>query len=371
MKNSSWDVGFGKVATRSAQSLLILALIAVTFLGLTKLSLVVIPFIIAIILASAMYPFVALLGKFKINRTSATIMTLVSFLLMIGGAGYFIVTSVQTQWSSLSSSVKKAFEQARAWINSGDLPISGKQVDEITNITHDYLTSSVFGQGVLQFSANIFSLLAGTVLTLVILFFFLKDGDKVFAFIVRFLKVEARDKANEAGIRAVNVLGDYIRGTTIIALVDAILIGIGLTIMGVPLVLPLCLLVFIGAYIPYIGAVSAGVLASLVALMSNGTDAAIIVIIIVLAVNQIEGYLLAPFILGTALKMSSLAILLVLTVGAIVGGIVGTLLAVPLTAVLWVVWTTWNESHLQPITEKEKVSVSEGSDTSKEEPVSE
>ena len=131
-----------------------------------------------------------------------------------------------------------------------------------------------------------------------------------------------------------------------VALVDVVLIGIGLAILGVPLILPLCILVFIGAFIPYIGATSAGIIASLVALVANGLESAIIVGIIVLAVNQLEGHILAPFILGNALRISPLAILLALSLGAILGGIVGTLLAVPIAAVTWVTWTTWHKEEI-------------------------
>lgn len=343
--NSLWQTTYGKIATRSAQTLIILALVSTLIFGLTKLTLVVVPLILATILASAIYPLVSLMERIHIKRAAGSLLTILTLLSLLGGAGYFIFRSVQTQWSSLASSVLEGFDEVVVWLHSGDLPVSTESINGIMDKTKGYFTSSSFGEGALQFSGSIATTLTGAILTLMILFFFLKDGKRIFGFLVSFMKPSIRAKAHESGVSSAAILGGYIRGTTTVALVDVVLIAIGLSIMDVPLVLPLCLLVFIGAFIPYIGGISAGVTACLVALVANGTDNAIIVAIIVTAVNQLEGHILAPFILGNALKISPLAILLTLSVGAILGGIVGTLLAVPVVAVVWATWTTWNRKE--------------------------
>ena len=134
------------------------------------------------------------------------------------------------------------------------------------------------------------------------------------------------------------VLGGYVRGTATVALVDAVLIGLGLFIIGVPLALPLAVIVFIGAFVPIVGATVAGILAALVALVTTGPVEALIVVAIVVAVNQLEGNLLQPVVLGNALKLHGLVVLLALTAGTILGGIVGAILSVPLTAVAWTAW---------------------------------
>lgn len=357
--NSLWRTGFGRVATRSAQILLVLTLLCAIVFGLTKISLVIVPVFLALILASAIYPVVTFMQKRRINRTVGSIVTILGSLAVLVGAGFFIVTSVQTQWGKLSKSVVEGFEQIVAWLHSGDLPVSIEKIDEAIEQVTNYFTSSSFGHGALQVSGDLFSVLTGFVLTFVILFFFLKDGKKIYSFVLSFMPSTFRDKALEAGERSVNVLGSYIRGTTTVALVDVLLIGIGLTILDVPLVLPLCLLVFIGAYIPYIGATSAGIVASLVALVSNDLQTAIIVGIIVLAVNQLEGHVLAPVILGNALKMSPLAILLILAIGTLIGGMLGTLLAVPLMAVVWAAWSTWHEAEVEETLEETKAAEEE------------
>lgn len=358
MQVESWNTGFGKIATRSAQALLILALTSVIIFGLVQLKLVVIPVIIAIILASALSPLVSLMERIRINRTAGSFIAVFSFIALIASLGYFIVSSIKNQWTSNAASVQAGFEQASKWLHSGNLPIPTEKIDELLNIGTKYLTSSSFGQNALQFSGGLASLLAGFFLTLVILFFLLKDGDKIFSFLVGFAKVEIRNKLHEIGEQATKVLGGYIIGTTIVALIDAVLIGAGLLIMGMPLVIPLCLLVFIGAYIPYLGSMSSSVIISLVALVTCGLHTAIIVTIIVFTVNQVEG-LISPIILGNVLRISALAILLALTVGAIVGGIVGTLLAVPVVAVVWVAWTTWHSSEpVSPVQNPDQNSIS-------------
>jgi predicted PurR-regulated permease PerM len=326
--------------------LLILSLTGVIIFALVQLKLIVIPVILAIILASALSPLVTLMERIRINRAGGSFIAVFTFIALIASMGYFIVTSIKSQWASNASSVQAGIEQASKWLHSGDLPIPTEKIDELLNAGTKYLSSASFGQSALQFSGGLASLLAGFFLTLVILFFLLKDGDKIFSFFVGFMKESVRDKVHEAGEQATKVLGGYIVGTTMVALIDAVLIGAGLIIMGVPLVVPLCLLVVIGAYIPYLGSVSSSVIISLVALVTCGLHTAIIVTIIVLTVNQVEG-LISPIILGNVLKMSALAILLALSVGAIVGGIVGTLLAVPVVAVVWVAWTTWNPHHIQ------------------------
>jgi predicted PurR-regulated permease PerM len=340
---SSWNTGFGKLASRSAQTLLILLLTGVIVFGLVQLKLVVIPLVLAIILAAALSPLVAYLQKMKLNRSAASILTMLTSLGLFGVVGSFIFNTVKSEWSSHSSTLSDKLDAAVEWLHSGALPVSGQQIDEFIVSLKEYLTSPSFGQGALQFSGTLTSALTGLFLTLVILFFFLKDGKEIFAFLLRFMKIEDhKTKADRAGGVAVTALGGYVRGTMLVALVDAVLIGVGLTATGVPLVIPLCLLVFIGAFIPFIGSISAGLIITLIALLTTNLDTAIIVAIIVLAVNQIEG-LFSPFILGSILKINALAILLAVTVGGILGGIVGAVLSVPIVSVAWLVWTTWNE----------------------------
>jgi putative heme transporter len=176
---------------------------------------------------------------------------------------------------------------------------------------------------------------------IVVLFFFLKDGDRIWEFFLRPFHGERLARGRRIGETSVKVLGGYIRGTAVIALVDAVAIGIGLAILQVPLALPLAVIVFLTAFIPLVGATVAGILAALVALVTNGPVIALIVIGIVVVVNQLEGDLLQPVVMAQSLKLHPLVILIALTGGTILGGIAGAVLAVPLVAVGWAIVKVW------------------------------
>jgi predicted PurR-regulated permease PerM len=185
-------------------------------------------------------------------------------------------------------------------------------------------------------------ILAGAFLTLVVLFFLLKDGPRLWRFLVDLLPEVAQGRAERIGVRCLEVLGGFVRGTTVIALVDAVVIGAGLLLLGVPLALPLAVVVFLGAYVPLLGATVAGFFAATVALVTRGPVIALVVVVLVVAVNQIEGDVLAPVVLGRALSLHPLVVLVALSVGVVLAGVVGALLAVPLAAVAWTTVTAWN-----------------------------
>ena len=337
-----WTDSLGRAGTRSAQALLVLiSVIAVIFASI-QLKLVVIPVLLALILSSAVSPLVSWMSK-RMPRALATVISLLSGLLVFGGIITIVVASVQSQWDSLATSVSDGIDQVVDFVQNGPLPIDTAQIDSARQSVIDFLTSSQFGSGALAGATAAIELITGTVLAVFILFYFTKDGPQIFAFLIQPFTARTHAKARRAGDRAVAVLGGYVRGTAIVATVDAVLIGVALAILQVPLALPLAILVFIGAFIPIVGATVAGVVAALVALVTVDLNAAIIVGVVVIAVNQLEGNFLAPVVLGKSLKLHELVVLLALTAGAILGGIVGTLLSVPIAAVTWAIIKAWNE----------------------------
>jgi predicted PurR-regulated permease PerM len=179
-----------------------------------------------------------------------------------------------------------------------------------------------------------FEIIAGFILALVVAFFFIKDSEKITGWIMARLSPEKRDLVGGAGERAWFTMGGYIRGTATIALVDAVFIGLGLLIIGVPLVLPLAVITFFGAFIPILGAVTAGALAALVALVTVGLREALLVVAVTTFVQQTESNLLEPIVMARAVKLHPVVILFALTAGAILGGILGAFLAVPIAAVI-------------------------------------
>jgi predicted PurR-regulated permease PerM len=193
---------------------------------------------------------------------------------------------------------------------------------------------SAITSGAITTAATIGEVLTGLLLTLFILIFFLYDGRGIWAFLVRGVPERVRDRVDVAGRRGFGALVSFVRATAAVALVDAVGIGIGLWILGVPLVIPLAALVFLGAFIPIVGAVLAGTVAVLIALVAKGFIAALLVLAIVIAVMQLEGHVLQPWLLGRAVRLHPLAVVLAIAAGLIASGIAGALMAVPLLAVL-------------------------------------
>lgn len=344
--SNQWGDGFGRLATRAAQGLLVLTAVALIVYAMVTLSIVVIPLLIATIIACAVQPFVNFLERKKIPRLFATIIALLTGAVGFSAIATLVILGVKNEWATLTKEVNNGINQVTTFLASGSSPINKEQMHEITDVATEFFTSAQFGSGALAGIGGAFSALAGFALTIVILFFFVKDGPVIWRFLIAAFKPSIRTKMKRVGESSVKVLGGYITGTTVVALVDAILIGAALWILQVPLALPLALVVFVGAFIPIVGATLAGVIAALVALVTNDLNTAIIVVAVVIGVNQLEGNFLAPVVLGNALKLHALVILLALSIGAILGGIVGTLLSVPIAAVLWAAVKAWRgDSH--------------------------
>jgi predicted PurR-regulated permease PerM len=181
--------------------------------------------------------------------------------------------------------------------------------------------------------------ITGLVLSLFLTFFFVKDSERFTRWILDFAGRERAPHLREIGHRSATAVSGYLRGQATVGLVDGVFIGIGLAIVGVPFVVPLAFLTFVAAFLPLVGAVVAGALAALVALVTKGFTAALIVVGIALLVQQLEGHLLAPLLLGRAVSLHPVVIILALAAGSILGGIIGAFLAVPIAAVVTAVGT--------------------------------
>lgn len=337
-----WNDRLGRWSVRSLQVMLVLALGALFVFAMLQLTLLVIPVLIALILAAAASPLMRLWARLGFPRMLAAWVTLIGGILVLGGVVTAIVFAVRSQWSDLAESAVAGFDDLVDWVQTLPLPLDGSLVEQIRDWAVTLVTSAQFGSSAVAGVSQAAEFVTGLLLLVVVLFFFLKDGDRIWAFFLRPYKGERLERGRRIGSTAVTVLGGYIRGTAVIAFVDAVFIGIGLAILQVPLALPLAVIVFLGAFIPLVGATVAGILAALVALVANGPIVALIVIAIVIAVNQIEGDLLQPVVMAQALKLHPLVILASLTAGTILGGIVGAVLAVPLAAVGWAIIKIWD-----------------------------
>jgi putative heme transporter len=340
-----WSDTVGRAATRSAQILLVAAVFAGTMWLLLRVSLVVIAALVALILAAAVYPVVRWLKRKGWSSLLATGAAFISILALLGGIITGIVFAVRNEWDSLSTSAVEGWQELERFFVAGPLPFDPTVVDDMVQRATQLATSGTFvGQAVTGLTAAT-EFVTGTFLMVVILFFFLKDGPKMWNFALRWFQGETRARLAESGDRTIQILGGYVRGTAIIAAVDAVFIGVALALLGVPLALPLAVIVFVGAFLPIIGATIAGILAALVALVTNGWVVALIVVAVVVVVNQMEGDLLQPVVMGRTLSLHAIVVLLALSVGTIVGGIFGAILAVPLTAVAWSVIQVWTDTY--------------------------
>jgi predicted PurR-regulated permease PerM len=344
-----WADALGRAGSRTAQTILIALGAAGAIWLLMQVKVVVIAVLVALILASAVSPLVKWLAAKGWSHLWATVVAFLGILVVVGGLMAWVVMAVRNEWDSLVASAVEGWSELQVWIASGPLPVDAGTADAAARQLTQFVSGGGFTQNIATNALTGLSaateFLTGATLMVIILFFFLKDGHRMWNFTLRWFRGERRAKLAESVDRSAEILGGYVRGTAVIALVDAVLIGIGLAILGVPLALPLAVIVFIGAFIPIVGATVTGLLAALVALVTTGPVQALIVIGIVILVNQLEGDFLQPIVMGRTLSLHALVVLLALAVGTIVGGIFGAILAVPYTAVGWAVLQVWSTRY--------------------------
>ena len=324
-----------RAAQLTWRSLLVAGGVAVVVVALAHLRILVLPVIIAVLLSSVLVPPVSRLQRLGFPRILATWVLLLGSLGALGGLITLLAPSVAEEFADLGPTVSEGIDQVQRWLVDGPLGLSEGQINRYTDQIVDQLRSSgsSIASGVLAGAILAGEVVAGLLLTLVLVFFFVKDGEKICAFGLQQVRLEHRDLVRALGRRVWEAIGGYVRGTALVALADATIIGVGLLLIGVPLVLPLALLVFFGAFFPLIGAVLAGTVAVLVALVSGGPADALLTLGVVVVVQQVEGDVLAPLVLGRAVRLHPIVILGSLTGGAVIGGLIGAFLGVPLAAV--------------------------------------
>lgn len=341
-----WSDGFGRVGTRSLQILAVVAVIAVFgFVG-TRLTLVVIPVLIALVLSAAISPLVSFLRRRGLPSLLATWISLLTLVALLSAIVWLIVQAVVDQWVELRDQALEGFDSLQTYIQDLPFDITDQQIESVRESAVSLLQSDAVGSGAIAGVSQTADFVAGFFIMIVVLFFFLKDGPAMWEFLLRPFEGHQYERGQRVGAATIRSLGGYVRGTAIVAIVDAVAIGIGLAIVGVPLVIPLSVLVFLLAFIPLVGATLAGILAALVTLVAVGPVEALIVVAIVVVVNQIEGDFLQPIVMGRTLRLHPLVILFALTTGAVLVGITGAVLAVPIAASIWRAIQVWDGPDL-------------------------
>lgn len=337
-----WSDGLGRVGTRSLQILAVVAVIAVFgFVG-TRLTLVVIPVLIALVLAAAIHPLVSFLRRRGLPSLLSTWISLLTLVAVLSAIVWLVVRAVVDQWDELRDQALEGFDSLQSYIQDLPFDITDEQIASVRESAVSLLQSDAVGSGAIAGVSQTADFVAGFFIMIVVLFFFLKDGPAMWEFLLRPFEGHRYERGQRVGAATIRTLGGYVRGTAIVAIVDAVGIGVGLAIVGVPLVIPLSVLVFLLAFIPLVGATLAGILAALVTLVAVGPLEALIVVAIVIAVNQLEGDLLQPIVMGRTLRLHPLVILFALTAGTVLVGITGAVLAVPIAASIWHAIQVWD-----------------------------
>ncbi|HEX6500378.1 MAG TPA: AI-2E family transporter [Micromonosporaceae bacterium] len=302
-----------------------------------KLKLVMIPLAIALLLAALLSPAVGWLRtRARVKPSLATALVLIAGIAAVAGTLTLVINEFVNGMPDLSRNAENGIRQIQNWFRRGPLHLSDRQLSGALDAAQNWLNThrEALTSGALTTATTVVEVLAAMFLVLFSTFFFLRDGRKIWYFLVSLLPARARAPIASAGEAGWGTLVAYVRATVLVAFIDAVGIGIALLILRVEFAFPLAALVFLGAFVPIVGATLSGTVAVLVALVTRGPVTALLVIAAVIAVQQLEGHLLQPLIMGRAVAIHPLAVIVAIATGSILAGIIGALVAVPIVAVL-------------------------------------
>lgn len=328
-----WGV---RVAAEAGWRLLVLAgTVWVLMKVISAVQLVVFAFVIALLVTALLQPTVARLTRRGVPRGLATALTAISGFVVIGLMGWFVTWQVMENIDTLSNQIQSGIDDLRNWLLKSPFHVTDKQINQIAKNLREAIganTDQITSAG-LEGVQVIVDFLTGLLLVFFSTLFLLYDGERIWQWFLKLVPGAARPGVAGAGPRAWRTLTAYVRGTVLVALIDATFIGIGIYFLNVPMAVPLAVFIFLFSFIPLVGAVASGALAVIVALVTQGVFTALMTLVVVLAVQQIEGHVLQPFILGRAVRVHPLAVVLTVAAGGMVAGIGGAVVAVPLVAV--------------------------------------
>jgi predicted PurR-regulated permease PerM len=325
-----------KAAAWSWRLLVILAAMLALLWLIQRLQVIVVPLALAVMVTALMVPAVDSLDRRGLARGGAVALVLLGGFAVFGGILTFVVSQFISGLPDLVEQVTRSIDNATRWLIEGPAHLSREQIDKAGDTAVKALQDNQekLTSGALSTAATLTEIVTGALLMFFTLIFLLYGGRNIYAYLTTIVPARARERVRDAGRAGFNSLIGYVRATFLVALVDAIGIGTGLAIMGVPLALPLASLVFLGAFIPLVGAVISGFLAVVIALLAKGVIYALITLGLIIAVLQLEAHVLQPLVMGRAVSIHPLAIVLAISTGAVLAGIVGALLAVPVLAFL-------------------------------------
>jgi putative heme transporter len=330
-----------RLAAWSWRLLVVLVAAGLLLYLLITLKVIVVPVIVALFLATLLVPLVKALEARGWRHIWAVLTVFAGAVLLVAAIIAGFVPLIGNELENLRQRADEGVAEVQRWVASRPFGLSEDDLSRYLDQARQRFTENSSGltRGAVRGVTVVGELLTGLVLSLFLTFFFVKDSERFTRWILDFAGDERAPHLREIGRRSATAVSGYLRGQATVGLVDGVFIGIGLAIVGVPLVVPLAFLTFVAAFLPLVGAVVAGAVAALVALVTKGLTAALIVVGIALLVQQLEGHLLAPLLLGRAVALHPVVIILALAAGSILGGIIGAFLAVPIAAVVTAVGT--------------------------------
>jgi putative heme transporter len=329
-----------KVATAySWRFLVVAAAIGVAIWLIIQLKLLVIPLLIAVLLTALVWPAFSWMLRHRVPRWLAIVIAVLGVLAVVGGLLWLVIWQVTRQWSSVQERTIAAVEEFRQYLIDGPLHLTPAQIDDLLGQAGGLLQeqAQLLWSGALALGSTLGHVVVGALLALFILLTLLADGGGIWRWTTRLFPVPARPAVDGAARSGWVMVVNYARTQLLVATIDAVGIGLGAFLLGVPLAIPIAVLVFLGAFVPIVGAVVTGAVAVFLALVYNGPWIALWMLVVVLGVQQIEGHVLQPLLMGSAVKVHPLAVVLVVAGGAMIAGIPGALFAVPLAAFVNVV----------------------------------
>ena len=323
-----------KTAAWSWQLLIIAAATWVLLQFLMRLGVVIVPAALALMLTALLVPAVDFLNRRGAPRGGAVALVLICGLALVGSILAFVITQFADGLPDLADQVTRSIDSARHWLISGPLHLRPDQINHFGDTAIQTIRDhqQELTSGALSTAGTVTEIVTGALLALFTLIFLLLGGRNIWRFMTQIAPATVRQRVGDAGAAGFHSLTGYVRATSVVALVDAVGIGTGLAIMGIPLALPLASLVFLGAFIPLVGAVLSGFVAVVVALLAKGFVYALITFGLIIAVMQLEAHVLQPLVMGRAVSIHPLAVVLGIAAGGVLAGVVGALLAVPTIA---------------------------------------
>ncbi|MDR6865620.1 putative PurR-regulated permease PerM [Microbacterium resistens] len=324
-----------RIATAYAWRFLVIAAAVGVFIWLVmQLKLLVIPLLVAILVSALLWPAFEAMLRHRVPRWLAIVISLVGTLAIVVGLLWLAVWQITQQWGEVQARTGQSIEDLRVFLIDGPFHLSAGQIEEYVSLGLAQLQeqAQALWSGAMAIGTTFGHVLTGAVLALFILLCLLADGAGIWRWTSRLFPRKARPAVDAAARNGWATVVNYARTQLLVATIDAIGIGLGAFLLGVPLAIPVAVLVFLGSFVPIVGAVVTGALAVFLALVYNGPWIALWMLLVVLAVQQLEGHVLQPILMGSAVKVHPLAVVLVVAGGAMIAGIPGALFAVPLAA---------------------------------------